>query len=143
VLSRKPKLMRFLRWSLLLIVAFLGYVLAVYLSAREFTWWIVPALMLVTATTVIVAKKVGTSPRVSIVLAGVGILVVCPHMFRRDGGGWETRPIRRRGLHDRTRRRSRHQYGERARAEQGRTCLALVFVPARGRVCLMALGQGS
>jgi hypothetical protein len=75
-MSRKPKLMRFLRWSLLLIVLFLSYLGAGFLSAREFTWWIVPALTLVTTTAVFVAKKLGPSPRASIVLAGVGITVV-------------------------------------------------------------------
>jgi hypothetical protein len=75
-MTRKPKLMRFLRWTLLLVVAFLGYFLAGFLSAREFTWWIVPALMLITATAVFMARKVGPSPRLSIVLAGVGIVVV-------------------------------------------------------------------
>jgi hypothetical protein len=72
----KPKLMRFLRWSLLLIVLHLGYLGAGFLSAREFAWWVVPALTLVTTTAVFVAKKVGPSPRASIVLAGVGITVV-------------------------------------------------------------------
>ena len=72
----KPKLMRFLRWSLLLIVVFLGYLGAGFLSTREFAWWVIPALTLVTTTAVFVAKKVGPSPRASIVLAGVGITVV-------------------------------------------------------------------
>jgi hypothetical protein len=68
--------MQCLRWGLLLIVLFLGYFGAGFLFAREFTWWIVPALTLVTTTAVFVAKKVGPSPRASIVLAGVGIILV-------------------------------------------------------------------
>jgi hypothetical protein len=72
----KLRLVQALRWGLLLIVLFVGYLGAGFLSAREFTWWIVPALMLVTTTAVFVAKKAGPSPRASIVLAGVGIILV-------------------------------------------------------------------
>ena len=69
----KPKLMRVLRWSLLLIVLLLAYYGTGFLSAREFVWWLVPALTLVTTTAVFVAMKVGPSSRASIVLVGVGI----------------------------------------------------------------------
>ena len=67
---------RFLRWILLLIVASLSYALAGFLPTREFAWWLVPALMLMTATAVFTARKLGPSPRLSIVVVGVGIFVV-------------------------------------------------------------------
>ncbi|HMG34357.1 MAG TPA: hypothetical protein VKM94_10500 [Blastocatellia bacterium] len=89
---RKPKLMRFLRWILLLIVTFLGYFIAGFLSWVEFTWWIVPVLILVTAAAVFTARKIGPSPRVSILLAGAGIFLVILFGFLVNhdfaGGGW-------------------------------------------------------
>src|SRR5262245_65748868 len=72
---------RFLRWILLLIVASLSYALAGFLPTREFAWWLVPALMLMTATAVFTARKLGPSPRLSIVVVGGGILVVAFRSF--------------------------------------------------------------